>query len=237
MGNMSSRQTNQQPAQDLDWMAFCYVTDEMNSEELAEFETRLLEDQAAREAVEKAMQINSIIAGAYQSEPLSARNSVHILPETRQVFESLSRPREMPAANRKQAKQTGKRLFVTFLVVATVVLINLMLTGQLDRLFKGNENEKGRELVLAEEINMLDQSLLGHEEYAERLVDGLAVNDDEFRSDEWNDPIGVLDSVTIQGDWMLELFSELEEELESWKSDEEDSTSKTSHSDCNWVSS
>lgn len=39
------------PLQDLDWLAFCYVSDELDVEARADFEMRLQDDQAAREAV------------------------------------------------------------------------------------------------------------------------------------------------------------------------------------------
>ena len=46
---------------DLDWMAFCYIADELSGEELAQFEARLASDQAARDAVEQAMRISTAI--------------------------------------------------------------------------------------------------------------------------------------------------------------------------------
>ena len=46
---------------DLDWMAFCYIADELSGEELAQFEARLASDQAARDAVEQAMRISTAV--------------------------------------------------------------------------------------------------------------------------------------------------------------------------------
>lgn len=46
---------------DLDWLAFCYVADELESSERDEFEKRLAEDQQAREAVEKAVSLGQIV--------------------------------------------------------------------------------------------------------------------------------------------------------------------------------
>ncbi len=46
------------PSRDaLDWRAFCYVTDELSAEERADFERRLLDEQEAREAVARAVEV------------------------------------------------------------------------------------------------------------------------------------------------------------------------------------
>lgn len=50
---------NRENADDLDWMAFCYVADELAGEQLTQFERRLSEDQEAREAVAHAMKLSS----------------------------------------------------------------------------------------------------------------------------------------------------------------------------------
>ena len=46
---------------DLDWMAFCYVADELSGDQLAQFESRLENDQAAREAVAEAVKISTAV--------------------------------------------------------------------------------------------------------------------------------------------------------------------------------
>lgn len=48
-------------ANDLDWIAFCYVADELSGDQLAQFEARLETDQAARDAVAEAMKISMAV--------------------------------------------------------------------------------------------------------------------------------------------------------------------------------
>lgn len=50
--------------QDLDWLAFCYVTSELSAADLAAFEERLLVDEAACEAVARVMETNLVVAAA-----------------------------------------------------------------------------------------------------------------------------------------------------------------------------
>lgn len=42
---------------DLDWMAFCYVSNELEGEELEKFQTRLANEQEVREAVVRAVNL------------------------------------------------------------------------------------------------------------------------------------------------------------------------------------
>ena len=49
---------------DLNWLAFRYVAGEMSGDECAEFETRLADDQAAREAVASAVELTQTISCA-----------------------------------------------------------------------------------------------------------------------------------------------------------------------------
>ena len=62
---------NLQFASDLDWMAFCYVADELSGLQLAEFESRLETDQEAREAVAQAMALATDI---YRSDQPAVRS-------------------------------------------------------------------------------------------------------------------------------------------------------------------
>ena len=50
-----------QPSDDLDWLAFCYVTDELDAESRAAFEQRLATDVVACEAVADAVQLSSLV--------------------------------------------------------------------------------------------------------------------------------------------------------------------------------
>jgi hypothetical protein len=58
-----------QPATDeLDWLAFCYVTSDLAGDERAAFECRLANDQAAREAVARAVELVQAVALAETHE-------------------------------------------------------------------------------------------------------------------------------------------------------------------------
>jgi hypothetical protein len=68
---------------DLAWLAFCYVADELAAEERERFEERLAVDQAAREAVAAAVALTTDISAALQTrgtasetvEPVRAASS------------------------------------------------------------------------------------------------------------------------------------------------------------------
>jgi len=49
---------------DLDWLAFCYIADELSRDEADAFETRLAHDQEAREAVARAVELTRAVAAA-----------------------------------------------------------------------------------------------------------------------------------------------------------------------------
>ncbi|MEL7497838.1 MAG: hypothetical protein AAFN77_09525 [Planctomycetota bacterium] len=57
----SDQKTENFDPQDLDWLAFCYVADELDSAKRADFEARLDEDQVARDAVARAVSEASLI--------------------------------------------------------------------------------------------------------------------------------------------------------------------------------
>lgn len=58
---------------DLPWLAFRYVTGEMTADEEARFEQRLADDQAAREAVEQAVELHEAVR-MVSSEPVPRRS-------------------------------------------------------------------------------------------------------------------------------------------------------------------
>jgi hypothetical protein len=49
---------------DLDWLAFCYAAGDLNATEAEQFEARLADDQAAREALARAVELTQTIAAA-----------------------------------------------------------------------------------------------------------------------------------------------------------------------------
>ncbi len=68
------------PPNDLDWLAFQYVNDELSAEEAEQFEARLSEDQAAREAVAEAVLLcQAVSAGAKEVIPLASERRSWLL--------------------------------------------------------------------------------------------------------------------------------------------------------------
>jgi hypothetical protein len=64
---------NLKPDNELHWLAFRYVASELAADEEAQFETRLADDQAAREAVECAFELQQALwVVAAESLPVSA---------------------------------------------------------------------------------------------------------------------------------------------------------------------
>ncbi len=58
-------------ANQLDWLAFCYAAGEMNAAEIQQFELRLADDQAAREALARAVELTqTVVAAQSQAESL-----------------------------------------------------------------------------------------------------------------------------------------------------------------------
>jgi hypothetical protein len=60
---------------ELDWTAFCYAAGEMNEAEAAAFESRLADDQDAREALARAVELTQVVASAQSLEPVVAVRS------------------------------------------------------------------------------------------------------------------------------------------------------------------
>src|SRR5688572_20635116 len=53
---------------ELDWTAFCYLAGELNAQDQSAFELRLADDQAAREALARAVELTQVVAAA-ESQP------------------------------------------------------------------------------------------------------------------------------------------------------------------------
>jgi len=60
---------------ELDWLAFCYAAGEMTPSEAAAFELQLADDQAAREALARAVELTHVVALAESLEPVVAVGS------------------------------------------------------------------------------------------------------------------------------------------------------------------
>jgi anti-sigma factor RsiW len=72
--------TNNNTDEPLDWLAFRYVAGELSSDETAAFEQRLADDQAACDAVVRAMQLCEAIALAERSASTRERPLPHRMP-------------------------------------------------------------------------------------------------------------------------------------------------------------
>ena len=59
----------------LQWLAFCYVADELTADQVADFEGRLATDLKAQEALASAVELSSGVYGHYQLEAASADGS------------------------------------------------------------------------------------------------------------------------------------------------------------------
>jgi hypothetical protein len=60
---------------ELDWTAFCYAAGELSASEADAFEVRLADDQAAREALARAVELSQAVAAAETMEPVSVGRS------------------------------------------------------------------------------------------------------------------------------------------------------------------
>jgi len=60
---------------ELDWLAFCYAAGELTEPEATAFELQLADDQAAREALARAVELTQVVATAESLEPVVALHS------------------------------------------------------------------------------------------------------------------------------------------------------------------
>ena len=64
------------PNEDLDWLAYRYVNDELGEEQRESFEQRLLEDQEAREMVASAVELSHAMHAAVHSNSVAPASAV-----------------------------------------------------------------------------------------------------------------------------------------------------------------
>src|SRR5882724_11426732 len=64
MTNDHAPMTNDINNNDLDWLAFCYAAGELESAEAEQFESRLADDQPAREALARAVELCQTVTAA-----------------------------------------------------------------------------------------------------------------------------------------------------------------------------
>lgn len=94
----------QEKPEDLDWLAFCYIADELSPDEAAAFEERLADDQQAREAVARAVELTRAVAAA--------------CPEVR----SRPAPVSRAARGRRRAGPAGHLAWTAIAVAACLVV-------------------------------------------------------------------------------------------------------------------
>ena len=83
------RNEDDKKMEDLDWLAFCYIADELEPQERDAFELRLAEDQAARDAVVVAMEHAQLLNAAIEADQHSPSSLEH-LDRPNQVSETRS---------------------------------------------------------------------------------------------------------------------------------------------------
>lgn len=66
---------------ELDWAAFCYLAGEMTPAETEQFEARLADEQPAREALARAVELTQVVAAAEATQP----EPVLVVPAAKQA--------------------------------------------------------------------------------------------------------------------------------------------------------
>ncbi len=72
------RNDNEKTMNDLEWLAFCYIADELEQPQRDEFELRLAEDQEARDAVVSAMETAQLLNAALESVALPDNGTTQV---------------------------------------------------------------------------------------------------------------------------------------------------------------
>jgi hypothetical protein len=99
--------------QDLDWVAFCYVADELNTDDRVAFEARLEDDLSACEAVARAVQLTESAAMAFAASPTLSSDSP-----------------SLPTVGARGAFRRTRAVGVTVLVASILVLLVPVLQNQ-----------------------------------------------------------------------------------------------------------
>ena len=165
---------------DLDWLAFRYVAEELSADEAAAFEGRLADDQAAREAVAVAVELAQAIASPTPSViPMPAR---HSFPTTH----------HSPLTTHASSRRRWVQPLVWMAVGAAACLTIMLLRGGL---FRGGNESTGAGVL----ATLWANSELRHEQGDSWNADLLAGSEDtlmattEFESD----------SDIVAPDWLL----------------------------------
>lgn len=170
------------PSQDLDWLAFCYIADELDADAKAEFEKRLESDVAACEAVASAVQLSSLVDGACKN------------PE----------PVVLSSAGNETYQSDGFR-FAPSLVFAASILLCLFAAGWVwTNGSTGNNDSFEIASTWAESLTDEGFDLLQDDGSNEMLIveTSIALNS--------LDALNASDDLGSDGDWMLVALAEME---------------------------
>ena len=178
----------------IQWLAFCYIADELDDEQRIAFEKQLADDQDARDAVVQAMEQSQLM--------LAALNEAKLVPSGRRT--------------RLLSRQYSPKLASRLLAFAATLL--LMTTG-LIWLANSDYLNSYHPPVAKFQSTSFDADLASA--WAESFSD-VSAADFEYSSDKESGDGGLTETV-FEGaeDWMLSALEEMETADDSNRSDEE----------------
>jgi len=171
----------------LEWLAFCYVADELDADERQQFEQRLSEDQSARDAVANAVSLSQFVYAAHRETELSNNISASLV-------------RDPSAVYRQQRIQAG------FMFAASILMA--LLTVGYFWIFMDQDNN----YTLSESTTDSDSLVLAWADSLEQdYVDDLFGEDEETEDSFFYDE----DFDSQPAAWMIEAFDETEPAAEN----------------------
>lgn len=99
---------------DLDWTAFCYAASELSESETAAFESLLAEDQAAREALARAVELSQAVASAETMQPVVITRSRSFIWSRRLTWMAVGSAASLLVAVLWSGSGVGSRLQTRF---------------------------------------------------------------------------------------------------------------------------
>jgi anti-sigma-K factor RskA len=182
---MSREMRNPENSNDLEWLAFCYVADELENSDREQFELRLENDNEAREAVVTAMQNAEMLWLAYD-EQSALDGQTHATRRTSLV-----------KANRKTLLRRSGSLF------AAAAAMLLMVAG-----WGWWSNQAGTASPVASESETLAVVLaeLYEEQPIEEIIESMEIEEIEIAAADYGDE--------EFSDWMYVALTDLEGGME-----------------------
>lgn len=220
---MSTDPKNSSLTKDLDWLAFCYINDELEANELVSFEDRLSVDQSAREAVERAVNQQMLIAAGLHA---GREHAVAARVESNGAVPTSRRRDVQGQPGRARGLLIPKFVFAA----AATLLVALASWMQWGHLIQTQKPAEVADRGDASSDWVESEEWFGNEEYANRLVDALVEtthSDNGLSIDEEITP------ATLQVDPMQDVFSEIGDEWIEME-DVDDSELDSTDSDWSW---